>query len=385
MDIDRRRFARMSGLMLAAPGCALAAGIPAAPSPAKFEVERLPGNPIITAGMDERMREEARRYGYENVNGPSLIRAPEWVEKPLGRYYLYFAHHKGEYIRLAYADDLTGPWRTHEPGALELSESHFPTEFPGDAGLVEAAAGLWRRNPPEAAWALTRVGLAARSAVKARESEGTVGSTEARPHIASPEVVVDNERRQVRMYYHGMLEDTVQMSRVALSRNGVRFEARPELLTSPYLRVFRYRGMYHGVGMPGILYRSEDGLSDFEARPGLLFGVDLRHTALLLRGTTLYIFFSRVGDAPERIMCSAMDVSADDWRKWTPGEPVEIMRPETSLEGADLPIKPSIRGEITRPANQLRDPAIFKENGETHLLYSCAGENAIAIARLRTA
>ena len=36
-----------------------------------------------------------------NIQGPSLIRVPDWVENPLGKYYLYFADHKGLYIRLA--------------------------------------------------------------------------------------------------------------------------------------------------------------------------------------------------------------------------------------------------------------------------------------------
>jgi len=30
-----------------------------------------------------------------------MIRAPEWIEGRLGDYYLYFADHKGRYIRLA--------------------------------------------------------------------------------------------------------------------------------------------------------------------------------------------------------------------------------------------------------------------------------------------
>ncbi|MDH4169831.1 MAG: hypothetical protein OEW42_09605, partial [Acidimicrobiia bacterium] len=51
-----------------------------------------------------------------NIQGPSLVRVPDWVEDPLGRYYLYFADHKGSYIRLAHADELTGPWKVHRPG-----------------------------------------------------------------------------------------------------------------------------------------------------------------------------------------------------------------------------------------------------------------------------
>ena len=38
-----------------------------------------------------------------NIQGPSLIRVPDWIDNRLGAYYLYFADHKGSYIRLAYA------------------------------------------------------------------------------------------------------------------------------------------------------------------------------------------------------------------------------------------------------------------------------------------
>ena len=41
----------------------------------------------------------------ENIQGPTALRVPDWVQNPLGRYYLYFADHKGLYIRLAYADE----------------------------------------------------------------------------------------------------------------------------------------------------------------------------------------------------------------------------------------------------------------------------------------
>jgi hypothetical protein len=38
-----------------------------------------------------------------------------------------------------------------------------------------------------------------------------------------------------------------------------------------------------------------------------------------------------------------------------------------------------------KPVNQLRDPAIFKENGKIYLLYAVAGEQGIAIGELRKA
>ena len=87
-----------------------------------IHVERLVDSPIIRPEMDGRMG--------SNIAGPSLIRVPDWIENPLGRYYLYFSDHRGLYIRLAYADELTGPWTTYEPGTLQIEQSHFPTSCP---------------------------------------------------------------------------------------------------------------------------------------------------------------------------------------------------------------------------------------------------------------
>lgn len=261
-----------------------------------------------------------------NINGPSLIRAPEWVENPLGRYYLYFAHHQGGYIRLAYADSVEGPWRVHEPGTLQLSESHFSR------------------------------------------------------HIASPDVHVDHEQRQIRMYYHGVEEGKGQMTRVALSSDGLRFTAREEILGVSYFRVFRWDGWWYALGMPGIFYRSKDGLTGFE-RGQKLFTDDMRHTALKLDGSTLSVFYSNVGDCPERILLSTIDLTPD-WRQWQASEPATVLAPEMEWEGANLPLEPSIRGWAPQPVRQLRDPAIFREDGRTYLLYSVAGEHGIAIAEV---
>ena len=49
-----------------------------------------------------------------NVQGPSLIKVPEWINNKLGNSYLYFADHKGDHIRLAYSDTLQGPWKINQ-------------------------------------------------------------------------------------------------------------------------------------------------------------------------------------------------------------------------------------------------------------------------------
>jgi hypothetical protein len=80
---------------------------------------RLPQNPIVTPASSEKLG--------DNINGPSLIKVPSWVKHPLGKYYLYFAHHGGKSIRLAFASELKGPWHIYEPGTLRLEQAHAVT------------------------------------------------------------------------------------------------------------------------------------------------------------------------------------------------------------------------------------------------------------------
>lgn len=292
-------------------------------------IERLVDAPIIRPEMDAAMG--------SNIAGPSLIRVPEWLPNPLGRYYLYFADHRGTYIRLAYADELTGPWTMHEPGTLQLDQSHFPTTCPPCA--------------PEGAYV----------------------------HIASPDVHVDDARREVVMYIHGR-DVGRQVTRVAVSTDGLRFEGRPEILGRPYFRAFRHEGFVYALAMPGVLYRSRDGLTGFEEGPQL-FNPNMRHSAVLKQGNRLSVFWTRRNDAPERVLLSTIDMTGD-WTGWTESEPVEVLRPERPWEGADLQVEPSRGGSIDVPVNQLRDPAIFEEDGRVYLLYAVAGERGIGLAEV---
>lgn len=305
----------------------------------RLQVRRLASNPIIRPDMDDRMG--------GNINGPSLLRVPAWLSNPLGRYYLYFADHKGAYIRLAYADALQGPWKTYLPGSLQLADSLFPA------------------TPDEVRISYTN-------------AFGVSGDDV--PHIASPDVHADDNARQIRMYFHGMLADGNQMTRVALSADGIRFKALPPLLGAHYFRVFQYGGMHYALCMPGAFHRSPDGLDNFEAGP-VLFDRNMRHCAVQVAGKLLRVFYTNAGDCPERIMLSTIDLS-DDWRQWRRSEAQVILEPETGYEGADLPLQPSLRGAIRKRVRQLRDPAVFVEDDRAYLLYSVAGEAGIAIAEL---
>lgn len=297
-------------------------------------VVRLLDEPIIQPDMDARMG--------SNIQGPSLIRVPDWVENPLGQYYLYFADHRGAYIRLAYADALTGPWKIHSPGTLTLEQSFFPQTCPPCSVPNGSAAPAYA-------------------------------------HIASPDVHVREDLQKIVMYVHGR-DPEVQVTRYATSSDGLHFEGHPEVMGRPYFRVFEFGKYYYGLAMPGHLYRSVDGVTPFEEGPRF-FNDDMRHSAVLVCGETLYVFWTQVGDIPERILLSRISMSGD-WRQWKQSEAVELLRPQRQWEGASLPLVASVRGDITVPANQLRDPTIFEDEGKVYLLYSVSGESGIAIARL---
>ncbi len=301
---------------------------------------RLLSHPIIRPYMDARMG--------GNINGPSLIGVPPWLARPLGRYYLYFADHKGAYIRLAHAEAVEGPWHMHEPGCLDVAESLFCAERPSPPG-------------PTPDWA-----------------KG--GIDWLYPHVASPDVHLDPEHREVRMYFHGLLPDGEQMTRVALSRDGLAFEVRPELLGPAYFRVFRHGGWHYALAHPNLVLRSRDGLGAFEAGPAP-HDPATRHMAALVRGDLLHVFWTRIGDAPERILHATLAL-AGDWRDWRLCEPREILRPELPWEGADLAPEASKPGAVEGRVNALRDPGVFEDGGRTYLLYAGAGESAIGLAEL---
>jgi hypothetical protein len=299
-----------------------------------MQLRRFAENPIIRPHMDDRMG--------DNINGPSLIKVPDWIEDSLGTYYLYFAHHQGTYIRLAYADRLAGPWTTYAPGTLQLEQ------------------------------------------------------TPAQRHIASPDVHVDHENQRLIMYYHGpvdmskaTLPDTLangvlkrggQRNFVAISTDGIHFTSSNEILGAPYFRVFYWGGYTYALGMPGIFFRSRDGFTNFERGP-TLYSKDMRHTAVKLDGDTLSVFFSQAHDCPEHILMSQIELTPD-WMEWQPSEAVSVLKPEAECEGADCPLEPSERGSIHVPVCQLRDPGIYREGDKAYLLYSVAGERGIGIAEI---
>lgn len=351
----------------------------------EFRVERLnQGEPIVSK------REFALLGVGEdggNINGPSVIRVPDWIPPeeradPQARYYMYFAHHKGRYIRMAWARTVEGPWQLYH------ADSTVPD---GRRGVLDM--GVARELPLGNGLTIVK-------------------------HIASPDVHVDDESKRIIMYFHGPVEyegqrKALQKTFVATSRWGLEFRPwiQPVILAGAYLRVLSVRGILQGL-TDEWHYTAHDPLtawatpSDFdyesdlwqmqktrilafpepgaEARAGSSHRLmDIRHMAVYLSGTTLYVFFTVIGDAPERILATRIDVGQPDWMRHPPQEPpTEILRPELTWEGAGVPLAASKKGAQFKLENALRDPFIFQDEGRLYLFYAAGGERAIGLAEL---
>jgi hypothetical protein len=173
--------------------------------------------PIITRQMFLDLGATAEEA--QNINGPSLIRIPDWIP-PEARidssavYYLYFANHRGDYLRLAWSIELEGPWHLYKVG------SDFS---PGNRGVLDLGADD-----------IMPIG----------------NSITLSKHLASPDVLIDDSNKQIVMYFHSpVVEIDGQRTFVAISGDGLAFQDSilPVIIGTSYARVFQYMDSTYGV------------------------------------------------------------------------------------------------------------------------------------------
>ena len=373
--------------------------------PYSYTVERLNnGQPII----DEAMFEAAGIGGDGgNINGPSLIKVPDWIAPenradPAANYYLYFAHHGGKYIRMAWAEEITGPYHFYR------MESSIPEGDRGVYGLPgpDYEIEVQTSNPDQ------RIDIYG--------------------HLASPRVYVDDVNQRLVLFFHapsgvyefpGSTNSSFkgQLTLLTTSTDGLDFRGNlePIRLGRSYFHVWEHDGRAYAFANDGMFFLSPEGstisndgwwtapvnydhhhnhvnnpLEDSIWRriePGPLRAAydadpnehinDPRHSATRKVGDELHIFYTCRNDGPEVIWMNKMDLSGD-WSTWEVSwPPVEILRPELDWEGANYPPDPSTTGGATG-VNQLRDPFVYEENGRIYLFYTGAGEEAIGLAEL---
>ena len=352
-----------------------------------FIITRLnSGQPIITEAMFDSLG--ATTQESYNINGPSVIRVPDWIASenrpdPNAAYYMYFAHHAGNYIRMAWAMNIEGPWHLYQVGSgVDL----------GDRGVLDLGS----------------------------DDEINIGnSITIYDHVASPDVFVDDNNQRIVMYFHGPTRvnggNISQKSLVATSSYGLDFTGNiePVRLGRFYFRVFEYKGNLYATSNSGYLFKALDPNDPWTPPTGFDFKEDLwamrsdspfqndiddanfadipdeplrvRHSTVRLVGDTLQVLYTRIGDCPERIMMSKMDLSVGGYEFWDPTfPPREILQAELDWEGGDIPATNSEGSTAPENVNQLRDPYIFKDNDGTLYLFYCGrGEDAIGVANIQ--
>ncbi len=279
----------------------------------------------------------------QNINGPTCVEMPTWFTARMGRFHLYFADHAGKYIKLAFCDTIDGQWKIADTRAIDLR--YFKDAY---------------------------------------------------DHIASPDVLLDEERQILILYFHARAHSKGREQwtfAMCMDKDGKIVKVIDVPLAPFYLRVFRYDGEVFGLSKGGLCWRSQDGLTPFKRGKNIInldrsddlwqneIG-DVRHVSVDLKGKNLGVYFTRIGDKPERILYGTVNLSDQDWRNWIVGEVIEIMRPEEDYEGVKVPLAPSQSGPSLQMENALRDPFFFRLGNAKYLFYSVAGEKGVGLAKL---
>jgi hypothetical protein len=270
------------------------------------------------------------------TNGPTVIKVPDWVEDPFGRYYMYFADHHGLGIRLAFSDSLSGPWTVSPSPVLRLNET-----------------------------------LAIRE------------------HIASPDIYIDDDSQTIYMTVHGepisALYDN-QVSVLVESHNGNVFAQDPSYAGSiwanfAYARILKIGDTFVRINPRKHLVSRSDSITGPFSAPvhySLPISREHRHASVVVDGSTIVMYYTRLRDAPERIYRATIDAS-QPWGQWALANEQCVRRPERSWEGARFPVALSKTGPANF-VNQLRDPFIYDDGTDRALFYSFAGESGIGMA-----
>ena len=319
----------------------------------------------------------------ENINGPSLIKLPDWLPvaqrvNAKAKYYLYFAHHNGNYLRLAWSERVTGPYH-----------------LVGDSPLY----GSYRK------------------AVLALEDiPNPLGKVRTGNHLASPIVIVDDANKQFKLYYHAPVrivrtdKSAGQVTCFATSKTGLQFEKQiaPTYLGMFYFSPFQVHNRWYAYTNHGYMFRAPLGgelakepgfdlekplwenmgkqfagvIADYCKKKGIDQPFGVRHLSQVQVGNQLHVFFSSRDDAPERLYHTCIDVTASDCKQWKMGELELVMQAEEKWEGADVPVKKSFNGPSHSRLNEIRDTFVYAEGGKYYLFYCGGGEKGIGIAEI---
>ena len=368
-----------------------------------MNVRRCENNPII---------ETSESIG-DIVNYPSVIEVPSWINNPLGNYYLYFAHKNGKYIRLAYADEITGPWEIYGPGTLRLDQTKFVGHIGSPNVHVDDEDKLIRLyyhgetrirdliSYPSTAYEYRKDyydykprSIPHRVLIESgRFLVNTFESRRARKHIRKQDknkntpsnetsvisTLVENAPYKRFVRNSSILPPAVQETRQAVSSDGLSFTALDPILGPSWFAMFSYADRYFALGRDGHLYESQSPSEPFR-RHQQLFSQH-RHFGVYRNGDQLEVYYSRPDEMLECIYRTAVSLTSTV-SEWEKGTEQRVICPEQEYEGTDIDAEESKNNNPWERRQELRDPYIFVGDGTKYLFYVVAGESGIAVAEL---
>ena len=158
--------------------------------------------------------------------------------------------------------------------------------------------------------------------------------------------------------------------------------------------VFHHDGYYYCIAKTqedsvgsAVLCRGTSCLGPWEQ--GKVLGKGLRHADIHIRDNCIYVFFTMIGDSPERILLGDIEMSDTlDWTDWKllPG-PI-LLEPEYFYEHGNAQPKPSEAMAGKGVLRELRDPHFLSDQDSPLdslnglLFHTVQGEQGIAVARI---
>lgn len=263
-----------------------------------------------------------------NINGPCLIKVPNFIKNPIGKYYLYFGHHCGQHIRLAYSDNIEHGYKIFEGGVLNISQIY------------------------------------------------------GYDHLSSPEIIVNHETSEIELYYHCPYKHNKidpQSTFCARSNDGINFVSDKNMcFPYPYYRQFKHNNNIIGLAMEKIQNESHTVVF-YNNKTKKILKMS-RHVSMFILNNTIYLLYSTVGNTPEHIQICQLLIHEDNC--YTVNES-SLFFPTLEYETSGKKPTQSKYG-MSNGICELRDPYAYIEDTDIYILYTVGGEKGIAIAKFIT-
>jgi hypothetical protein len=275
------------------------------------------------------------RPEWEGFCFPSVVFDPRF-EQP---YRLYFGFHSGDELHVALAESIEGPWQVQKDPVIRLED-------------IKGARG----------------------------------------HIASPDVTL-HKNGTYELFLHAPRRSGRQVTFLADSRNGLKF--RPKFSIGrrmpSYARAFEVDGQAFAMTKGGDIFKksflgtwSSVGnpfTGGARGRSSHNYVGAVRHVGILRLADELYVFFTKIGDSPERVLGACLVLEKKGPKSvFRVSDTHEIFSPLEKWEGAKLEVIPSSKGASVHQENALRDPFPFidRDSGIVHFFYVGGGESCLA-------